>query len=63
MDGRRPFDGRKDTQETEAVISRTYENGKMRHMAIEIGLLDGWMCCMCLAELPRLPKLRCGVSC
>lgn len=34
--------GRRDTQGIEAVISRTYENGKMRHMAVEIGP-DGWM--------------------
>lgn len=32
----------------------------MRHMAVEFGLMDGWMRSMCLAELPRLPKLLSG---
>lgn len=32
-----------DTQWAEAVICWTCENGKMRHMAVEFGLMDGWM--------------------
>lgn len=59
-DGKRPYEASVIAVQVEQrqFICWTYENGKMRHIAVEFGLADGWMCCsMCLAELPRLPKL------
>lgn len=64
MDGSQPYEGREDTQEIEAVISRTYESGKMRHMAIDIGP-DGWMdvCVACaLLSFQGSPSSDGGVS-
>lgn len=53
-----------DTQWAEAVICWTCENGKMRHMTVEFGLMDGWMDMFCaLLGSQGSPKLLGGVGC